>query len=174
MNQSDTPDGWYADPEDPSRERWWASGQWSDITRGKFTLVPNRAAVLVLSGLVLAAFLIYAATRWPEDSGGGTRANRTYDVMYQVDGTATSADLTLTTANGGTSQQQDVALPIKNSAGQDGLHITVTKGTFVYISAQNNGGGTITCHIFINGLEAISNTSSGEYTIASCSGRVQG
>jgi hypothetical protein len=121
---------------------------------------------LTIVGLVVVAFILFSG------GGSGTGGSaKTYSVTYQVDG-ATSADLTMTTANGGTSQQQAVPLPIKNQGGGDGLSMTVRKGAFVYIAAQNNGSGTITCHILIDGVEVITNSSSGEFAIATCSGRV--
>jgi hypothetical protein len=99
-------------------------------------------------------------------------AARLHHVVYQVDGTATTADLTLSTSNGGSTQQQNVSLPIKNKSGGDGLVFDAPTGTFLYLSAQNQSDGTITCHISVDGVEVVTNTSTGQYSIVTCDGRL--
>ena len=46
----------------------------------------------------------------------------------------------------------------------------MNSGSFLYLSAQNNADGSITCAIEINGVEVKRSTSEGEYAIATCSG----
>lgn len=81
-------------------------------------------------------------------------------VTYQVSGSATEASLTYQNGDGGTSQEK-VTLP---------WSITVKAPNFLYISAQNEGDyGDITCTISVDGKVIKTSTSSGSYTIASCS-----
>jgi hypothetical protein len=50
--------------------------------------------------------------------------------------------------------------------------VSLSDGDFAYISAQNNGGGTITCSILVDGSVAETNSSSGQYAICTASGSV--
>lgn len=95
-------------------------------------------------------------------------------IRYEVDGAnGMLADLTIATPTG-TSQQQDVTIPLHAADSTlPGLEFTYRPGAFVYISAQNKGEyGSLTCRI----VEAVSNrviaenTASGAYAIASCNG----
>jgi hypothetical protein len=135
--------------------------------------------------LLLAAAAGVAAVLATQSSGHPARPSSSragHEVTYQVGGDATSADITISTPNGGTSQQQGVDVPLTSkSTGAQGLTFSgVPAGTFVYIAAQNSspdpdssaGIGTITCSILIDGVEAVSNMSSGDYAIATCSGVV--
>lgn len=92
----------------------------------------------------------------------------THHVVYQLGGTADSADITVSAGSGGTSQQQGVTIPIRNNNGTDGLRYEVGSGAFLYLSAQNNGDGTITCEIRVDGLVVASEQSSGEFAIVTC------
>jgi hypothetical protein len=92
-------------------------------------------------------------------------------VLYEVEGSAKGANLTLESATG-TVQQNDKAVPlVGKSTGKRGLTFIMPRGNFVYISAQNKGSsGTITCRITVDGVVNSTNTSSGGYAIASCTG----
>lgn len=92
-------------------------------------------------------------------------------VLYEVEGTATGASLTIATPSG-TRQVSDAAVPVtREASGERGLEMTVAPGEFLYISAQNNHDtGTITCRITVDGVVISENSSSGAYAIASCSG----
>lgn len=94
------------------------------------------------------------------------------EVTYEVDGSSSSADLTISTPGGGTSQRGDSAVPLTNKSGTAGLIFTFDSGEFVYISAQrgDDNSGDITCHIKVGGIEIATETSSGPYSIATCSG----
>lgn len=104
-------------------------------------------------------------------SSGGRISTSSHTVTYKVQGSATGADLTMSTANGGTSQASGKAVPLRNATtGTEGISFSASRGTFLYISAQNTGeSGTITCIIEVDGIEMVRNTSSGAYTIATCS-----
>jgi hypothetical protein len=86
-----------------------------------------------------------------------------YSVKYQVSGTANSASLTYSNAQGGT-EQMEVSIPWEKT-------LTVEKGNFLYLSAQNKGEyGSITVKILINNKVWKKSTSSGAFVIADCSG----
>lgn len=115
------------------------------------------------------------------DSNNQTRAageaiayaqSSTVEVLYEVEGSATSANLTMASATG-TVQFNGKLVPLQNkTTGKRGLTTTMSRGDFVYISAQNKGSsGTITCRITADGVVVSTNTSSGGYAIASCNGR---
>jgi RNA polymerase subunit RPABC4/transcription elongation factor Spt4 len=84
-------------------------------------------------------------------------------VVYEVDGSATSASLTYQNGQGGT-EQEKVVLPWRKS-------ITVKERDFLYISAQNQDKyGDIVVHIIADGEEIKRSSASGAYSIASASG----
>ncbi len=89
----------------------------------------------------------------------------TYLVRYRVTGTTSRASLTYQNSEGGT-EQAVVNVP------WDQL-FTFRRGDFAYLSAQNQQDhGSIVCEIWVNGTKWKESTSSGGYTIASCSGSV--
>jgi len=96
----------------------------------------------------------------------------THVVEYFVTGTATTTDITYSTADGSTGQQAGVDVPLaKKSDGSPGIKFAgVRSGAFLYISAQNGGeSGTIVCEIAVDGVTIKHVESSGGYTIATCS-----
>src|SRR5262249_54350867 len=97
----------------------------------------------------------------PIDSGG----SRTARVDYTVSGSARSASLTYVNETGGT-EQISVRLPWQ-------LRMDVPGGTYVAVSAQNNGEtGSVTCTIQTDLEPFKTSTSQGAYKIASCNGLV--
>jgi hypothetical protein len=84
-------------------------------------------------------------------------------VTYEVTGDG-SADLTITNASGGT-EQKTVNLPYSEQLNPppDGL---------LYLSAQLNGSGSISCKISFGGQVVQQASSQGDYVIASCSGSI--
>lgn len=87
-------------------------------------------------------------------------------VTYEISGTAETVSITMETPTG-TSQQAEVSLPWESSS-QD-----FNVGDSVYVSAQNEGeSGTVRCKITgMTGKVLAENSSSGAYTIATCSGQ---
>lgn len=83
-------------------------------------------------------------------------------ITYRVGGTTSSADLTYSTASG-QEQQQNASLPWKKT-------FKVRRGEFamIDISAQNQGSGTVTCEIDVDGVKVKAAKSSGQYAIVSC------
>lgn len=102
-------------------------------------------------------------------AGGGT-----HTVTYKVEGSATGTDITFSTPDGGTSQASGKAVPLANhTTGTEGISGPFHSGAFLYISAQNTGeSGDITCIIEVDGVAVKTSTSSGGFTIATCSGRL--
>jgi hypothetical protein len=100
-----------------------------------------------------------------------TAYSSTVEVLYEVEGSATGADITME-APTGTVQGTGKAVPLASkTTGKPGLSYTMPRGHFVYISAQNKGSsGSITCRISVDGVVVSTNTSSGGYAIASCKG----
>jgi hypothetical protein len=83
-------------------------------------------------------------------------------LTFEISGASTASTITYVTDNFGISQAADVSLPWTKS-------VTYTKGTTgVNISAQNAGGGDISCAIKEGSKVLASNTSSGQYSIVSC------
>lgn len=71
------------------------------------------------------------------------------------------------------SKQVTSNLPMMSQAGNAYLEFTFQRGAYVYLSAQNSGDiGEVTCKITTGTGTVISeNTSSGSYTIATCTGQ---
>lgn len=89
-------------------------------------------------------------------------------VTYEVEGSADTVDVTIETPSG-TSQESGQALPWTSSA-YDGTEFQLG---FLYVSAQNQGDtGTVTCRITVGDEVVAENTSTGEYSIAQCQGKV--
>lgn len=85
------------------------------------------------------------------------------EVVYSVTGSAGSVSITQRNVGGGT-EQYDSSLPLSRS-------FWIRPGSFLYISAQNNGdSGDVRCNITSNGRTVQSASSSGAYVIATCSG----
>jgi len=98
-------------------------------------------------------------------SCGGPAKSTSHVVTYRMTGTAYSASLTYTNADGGT-EQKDARLPWNVS-------YAMQAGQFAYISGQNAADhGSITCAILLDGAVVKTSTSDGAYKIASCSGRL--
>jgi hypothetical protein len=88
-----------------------------------------------------------------------------YIVEYKMIGNGGSASITYQNGTGGT-EQQDIIIPWRYPK------FKAVSGTFLYISGQLNGTGTITCQIFLSGRLFKTSTSKGQYVIASCDGLV--
>lgn len=93
------------------------------------------------------------------------------EVLYEVEGTARTAFVTMETPTG--SEQSLAPLPMRNESGSTGVRIHVNNGDFVSLSAQDQirgDSGTVTCRITVNGKVISENTASGLYATASCQG----
>ncbi|MFT4088257.1 MAG: MmpS family transport accessory protein [Gordonia sp. (in: high G+C Gram-positive bacteria)] len=88
-------------------------------------------------------------------------------VVYEVtsdSGSATS--ITYFGENGNQSQETGAALPWKSKP------FDKAKTTLKTVTAQNGGGGTITCKIIVDGKVQVENSSSGQYAVVSCNGKL--
>lgn len=88
-------------------------------------------------------------------------------VTYQVRGSASTANITLTTPDG-TAQHADA--PVADATlGYWYETTSMEVGSYASVLAQNtSSGGDITCIILVAGKEAARNTSTGAGAIASC------
>lgn len=147
---------------------------------GWIPIVAVLVAVLGVLGFVLWRNSVDSAARRAAavgallgNSGGGTSYGNsfpssqqvTYKVSvngYSANAGGAGADVTYETPSG--TQQGEVP---------DGWSRTFTfdAGDFVYVSAQNNGQGTVTCTIEVDGRILSTNSSTGEFMIATCDGR---
>lgn len=85
------------------------------------------------------------------------------EVVYSITGSAGSVSITQRNASGGT-EQYDSSLPLSRS-------FWIRPGSFLYISAQNNGdSGDVSCALTRSGRTVQTASSSGAYVIATCSG----
>lgn len=132
------------------------------------------ALVLIVVG---TAFAIWVPSWFKTDSSSSSSSyssvvSSSRKVLYEVEGTATTVNITYQTPSG-TAQGADKKVPLGNKAsGTVGITLAMERGDFVYISAQNQGSsGTVTCRITVDGVVVSKVTSSGAYTIASCSGK---
>ena len=91
----------------------------------------------------------------------GSSGSASTDVKYVISGTATSAMVTYTNETGGT-EQVNVNLPFTKE-------FKASTGSALSIVAQNNGSGSITCEIWINGELKKTSTSTAQYAVVTCS-----
>ena len=85
-------------------------------------------------------------------------------IEYVLEGTADTVSVTMQNQSGNTEQHGSVSLPKTYT-------LNVEPGSFIYMSAQNNGdSGSVSCTIKANGKEIETATSYGAYVIATCSG----
>lgn len=118
--------------------------------------------------MLIGALVLAGCSSDPPLNQDVSPLDTSHDIVYQLGGTADTADITVSAGDGGTSQQQGVDVPLTNKNGTAGLRYTVGAGTFLYLSAQNNGSGTLTCEIREDGVVVASQQSSGEYSIVTC------
>ena len=131
----------------------------------------------------LVLLVVLVTTAWAITQSGDEDDNSTstataveydplVDVVYEVTGSASSVDITMTDGNGSIEQATGKAVPLCTASGECGIRFQAGHGDFLSISAQNSGddGGTVTCRITADGVLIDTATSSGQYVIASCSG----
>lgn len=116
---------------------------------------------------LLALVVGWFACRGSGSSGGSVNnppVKSTYSVKYEVSGSPVKESASLTYENEtGNTEQKDVTMPWTET-------FTAAPGDFLYVSAQIDGNGTITCKIYLDGVVWQEATSRGEFVIASCSG----
>lgn len=125
---------------------------------------------LIVIGMIIIGVILILMIGDSSGSSGNTSSGisrpsekTSYKVKYEIPGTATSVSITLQNAQGGT-EQGDYKVPFSQI-------FTFQSGEYVYISAQNNDDhGTVTCKIYVDGVEVKSSTSTGAFVIATCRG----
>ncbi len=93
-------------------------------------------------------------------------ATTTHTVVYSVTGSGT-ADISydsFTSGNSGSSQESGATLPWSKIVTATGLFSAFT------LTAQIQTGDTVTCTITVDGKQVSTNTATGQYGIASCTG----
>lgn len=165
------------EPQEETREEYLArinstSAQPTKPASGRAGMTTGAKIVLVVLVLIMVGVIVKATGGGSDDSSssGSGSQDSTIHVRYELDGTASSASVTLSTPTG--TSQQDTDVPMMNKSGTTGLRFTgFLPDDFLYISAQNDGSGTLTCRIIVDGVAVSENTASGEYAIATCEGR---
>lgn len=133
--------------------------------------MPASPLPIVVAGLALS--LSACASGSTADTAPITSARAsTVTVLYEVEGTAKWADVTMETPTGTEQLSPDVPM-VRKDSGKPGLQMTMSSGHVVYLSAQNKDSyGNIRCRITAAGTVISENTSSGGYAIATCNGIV--
>jgi hypothetical protein len=87
-------------------------------------------------------------------------------VRYEIDGPAWAGFVTFTSARPGLAvPETPIQLPWRTE-------FDVSRGFIPTITAQNAGGGAISCRISVNGAVVSDVTSDGTYGVATCTGNV--
>lgn len=117
--------------------------------------------VIIAAGLTLAALAALGNNRQQSPA-------RTIPIEYRIENIrgVAAVDITLTNATGGVEQHTDIPLPYSYT-------FDAREGQFVSISAQSDSRvSEFSCFILANGVMVKSATSSGEYAIVTCSGKL--
>lgn len=138
----------------------------------------SNRGLLTLAALIVAAVVIYAVFFQDDDSPEDDidlSALLPVEVIYEAEGTASHADVTMETPTGVQQDTPDIPIEIVSGprAGERGYMFRFRSGDYVYMSAQNqDSSGTISCRITAGGVVISENESRGGYAIATCSGTV--
>lgn len=155
-------------PMDPKTSApWWRNPKWYRD--------PKAIGLLVLLLIVVAILATAPARNAERERESAAQTARLVEamaprtVLYEVEGTALVAGLTMETPTG--TSQVDVRVPMEDTSGSPGVTQKFNPGSFVYIAAQNQmEKGIVTCRITVDGVVISENTSSGAYGIATCDG----
>lgn len=129
----------------------------------------NASRLSVLALLPLFALTACGSSEPSAEDRAAVAALRA-EVLYEVEGTAKSANITMESGTG--TSQQSISVPLTSKeTGLPGLRGELPLGAVVYISAQNQDSlGYITCRITVDGVVISENTSNSDYGIATCDG----
>jgi len=152
--QKNSGDGWFTvDADDDSMLLLWPS--YNDWVYGYDKTFSYRVRAVMDSGSEV--------TPWSDIQEIVTDPG---NVLYQVEGTAATASITMRTNSG--TEQAEISVPLKTKSGATGIWIQGTNMN-PYLSAQATSAGSITCRITVKGEVLSENTSSGRGSIATCS-----
>jgi len=128
----------------------------------KNTSFERRFAMACVAIALVLSVLACASASTP------TASTPTYhDVEYRVEGTSHRANVIYYNAQRGTEQLLPTSVPWKRK-------FTMSSGASLFLHAQNQrqGNRTVICQIWVDGELVRESKSSGDYAIASCSGRI--
>ena len=116
--------------------------------------------VLIIFGIYIVVSFVGAVA----DPSLSTQGSNSLTVVYEVDSPRVpGATSSLTYANeSGNTEQHTVSLPWR-------MEFEAAPGQFLHVTAQSGGYGNA-CRIKVNGVTVEQADSSGQYSIASCSG----
>lgn len=137
------------------------------VRAGRATNKGLSIAGLVVSvvGLVICIIWVVAIKDAVDDVN--EEANRESTITYEVTGDAASVDVDYSTYGDSISSNQETVttLPWSKETKTTGL----LKGGSLVVMADE-AGGTVTCRVLIDGEEATSNTATGSFAVATCTG----
>ncbi len=99
-----------------------------------------------------------------QKTAGQKPADGAHAVVYTVGGTARKGSITYMTPSG-QEQRNGVKVPWHTK-------LRANDGTLLGVTAQNSGGGTITCEISVDGKLLKRGRSSGAYAVVTCDAMV--
>jgi Mycobacterium membrane protein len=140
------------------------------ISRARKGVATNK--VLSIVGLVLSVVGLIVCIVWVAIIGKAAsdineEANRAVPVSYEVSGDAKNVEITYSVYGDSITSKDETAatLPWNKQTETKGL----VKGGSL-IAMANEDGGTVTCKVTVDGKEVSTNTASGMFAVASCSG----
>lgn len=129
----------------------------------------NKRAALALAPMILLplAGCGPTASTTPGTTASKPAATKEKQITYTVTADSGKASITYSSDGSGSTQQE-------NATSLPWTYKTTLKPGFnvLTVIAQNSGSGKITCTISVDGKEVKTATSSGEYSIATCTTNV--
>jgi len=123
--------------------------------------------------VVVVFYPLYLYTSKKTEPSKSFKSTKIAKIVYEVTGTAPSASITITNAQGGTEMWNAVKLPFKYGFSVPIKQSDLDFGYHAYISAQNQGSkGNVTVTIYVNEKKFKTSTSNGAYVIATADGLV--
>lgn len=148
---------------------------WAMPAQGKPAPPPKNGSGVNVGRVILLFFLLFGGGAYImstanniehgslSSSDPASTFSTSHSVTYKVTGSTPSASLTFNNSGGDSQQISNAPLPWSQS-------FTMTSGTFMYISAQNDhGSGMIEVEIDVDGVVRKQSHSEGAYTIADTS-----
>jgi hypothetical protein len=128
-------------------------------------------AIWWVLGVILVLYVIGSALGdspgWGDSDDTGIGGDTTHSVTYRVNSTgSSSADMTYFSEDGDIEQQGGEPLPWEHELNG------VSSGSYVSVSAQQDGSGVVTCEILVDGIPVNESTSSGEFSICDASATI--
>lgn len=124
----------------------------------------RRRLTLVAGGVValLGLLFVYTGARPDNGASSSTSGSTSAVVVYEVDGTALSVQLTTGDGSGTVEQEYGRRLPLTRS-------YRMNSGDFAQVTAQNTGAfGSVTCRVVVDGQVIATDTADGAYMTATC------